>query len=224
MIKPQTDMIIQNDMDQPKRGRGRPLGSGNRKKIKGDNSIRYNDIKKASDLSLGSIRAFNILKGELNPKGNSIGYGIHDYRACMNALNEYYMNHVLSTGNMVILPNGMGKLTIKKFKRALIIKDGKPNLAIDWGHWKKTGKIIYHTNDHTEGNSFRWAWIKDKTRLTNANIWLFKMGSKAKVKLSKYVTENEDWDKFNYLTDARKEYYIHKREASERKWKQGIVN
>lgn len=219
------DTIIQNDTEQPKkRGKGRPLGSGNRNKLKGDSSIKYEDRQKVSDLSLGSNKAFGMLKAEINPKGNNIGYGLNDYRLCMNALNQYYMNHALTTGNMVVLPNGMGKLIIKKFKKSLIIKDGKTNLAIDWGHWKKTGKFAYHTNEHTGGNSFRWAWIKDKTKLSTANVWLFKMGNQAKVKLKNYVTQNDDWDKFNYLTDARKEYLIHKREASERKWKQGTVN
>ena len=44
---------------------------------------------------------------------------IHDYRAVIHALNQYYVDYALDTGHLVVLPNNLGKIGIKRFKNPL---------------------------------------------------------------------------------------------------------
>lgn len=154
---------------------------------------------------------------------------IHDYKAVITALNEYYVNHIIETANLVVLPNGLGKFGIQKFKKPLRQKpDGSYNLPLDMNILKSTGKRVYHTNDHTDGNSFKWIWIKPKCNhgirdarfgeLFYAAWWKLKPARLLQLTLAKLLkTEGFDWDKYHYMTDPKREQLIMKRLVREAK-------
>lgn len=63
---------------------------------------------------------------------------IHDYKAIIIALNQFYINYAIETGNLIILPNKIGKLGVQKFKKAIMQKpDGTYNLPINRLETKK---------------------------------------------------------------------------------------
>lgn len=179
------------------------------------------DSTKTTDISTGSSKSFSLFMAKYFKNHNyKINYNLHDFQAVIKTLNEYYIQYALDTGNFVLLPNGLGKFGVRKFKRALRMKsDGRLNLAVDWGEYKKTGQISYFTNQHTDGNSFRWIWVKDDCKLINPNehrnvnhtMYRFKTVNKAKEALTNYITNGGNWEKFNYTTDSIKEHLILKR-------------
>lgn len=142
---------------------------------------------------------------------------ISDYQAVIKALNEFYINYTLDTGKLVILPNGMGKLGVRKFKKAVMLKEnGMYNLKVDMNALNTTGEVHYYTNAHTDGNSFKWMWIKSNSRLTHRGLWKFKPMRTIQLKLAGLLQqEGYDWDKYHYMTDKKKEVIIKKRVQKE---------
>lgn len=227
MTKPQTGRIQRDD--------GKVLRSNGvwytpKKKHRGQRKYdpgAGNDATKTTNISTGNWKAFRIFCERYSPTSNyNIRYNLNDYQSVIKTLNEFYINYALQTGDLIILPNGLGKFGVRKFKRALKIKaDGRPNLAVDWGNYTKTGNITYHTNEHTDGNSFRWVWIKngsrlinpsDNNRVVNSTMYRFKAVEKAKKLLKEHIANGGDWNKFHYGTDRIKEHFILKRLGRER--------
>lgn len=67
------------------------------------------------------------------------------------------------------MPFNMGKIMITKRRFT-----GK-HKPIDWAETNKRGKIIRHTNLHTNGFTFRWFWAKPLRRLfRNGEFYEFK--------------------------------------------------
>lgn len=228
MIKHQTERIVRSDGKvQRKDGIWTTPKAKHRGQRKYNLSIKETDTTASTDLSTNSAKAFVMFKNRYAASTHrNIGYNIHDYQAVITELNKFYVDHALTTGNLIVLPSNLGKWGVKKFKRAIKIKpNGQLNLAVDWGQSKKENQIIYHTNDRTEGNSFRWVWIKPEKRtryeetstspLYNETWWRIKTVARSKNALSDYIKNNEDWDKFHYMTDSIKEDFITRREYRE---------
>jgi hypothetical protein len=147
---------------------------------------------------------------------------INDYKAVIIALNEFYINYIIDTGNLVILPNALGKFGIKKFKKTLVQRvDGTFNRRFDMHKYKTTGEKVYFTNDHTEGHTFMWTWIKPPciqgTRdFNSARVyspwWKLQVAKKTGIKLAQLLkTEGYNWDKYHYMTSATRERLIRNR-------------
>ena len=47
-------------------------------------------------------------------------------------------------------------------------------MNVDWKKTKEKGFKIYHMNNHTEGNTFRWLWVFGTQRFFQSEIWSFK--------------------------------------------------
>lgn len=232
MIKPQTETTPPGKILR-KDGIWTTPKAKNRGQREYDTTLVGTDRSGVSDVSTGNKKAFTtFMYTECKSRNHNIGYNFHDYEAVIHTLNEFYIDHMLTTGNLVILPNNLGKLGVKKFKRAIQLKpDGTLNLAVDWGESNKLGSIVYHTNDHTDGNSFRFVWIKNgkkpsnnssrsasiTDKLADPEMWRFKTTTKARKKLVNYVKDfDNDIDKFHYMTDKKKEGFIFKRELREK--------
>lgn len=154
---------------------------------------------------------------------------IHDFKAVIIALNEYYANYAMDTGNLILLPNNLGKFGVRKFKKVRIQKpDGTFNMRMDMNIYKKTGERVYHTNDHTDGNSFRWFWIKPENlhgmrdmqpgRKFHAAYWKLKPARSLQLQLSgRLKQEGYDWNKYHYMTDRIRERLIRNRMEREAK-------
>lgn len=119
------------------------------------------------------------------------------YRKAIEEINTFYMNRILETGNMVILPNGLGKMLIQKNKRRYKLnKDGTKMYLKAPVNWKETleqGKVIYHLNESTDGYTYRWQWIKRSAYIQRSTIWSLNMTMYAK-KLLKAKIEDKEKD------------------------------
>jgi hypothetical protein len=143
---------------------------------------------------------------------------IHDYKAVIIALNEFYANYAMDTGNLILLPSNLGKFGIIKFTKIKIQKpDGTFNLPVDRQASKLAGKTIYHTNDHTDGNHFRWFWTRPtviycKEKRVPYKWWVVKPCRIIQRALVARLKEpGYNWSKYHYITTALKEKLINKR-------------
>tara|TARA_R110000744_G_scaffold324921_1_gene430745 strand:- start:339 stop:803 length:465 start_codon:yes stop_codon:yes gene_type:complete len=79
------------------------------------------------------------------------------YRKICDEFNKLIIDEILIDSSEIRLPYRLGTLRIKKSKMKY---DDKNKLKIDWAASKKTGKRIYHLNDHTGGYKYRFYWTK----------------------------------------------------------------
>lgn len=141
------------------------------------------------------------------------GGNIYDYRAIIYALNIFYVDYTIETGNKVKLPAGMGNLIISRMDKKLLPIEGTNLLRkkIDWCTTKKTGIITYFTNEHSDGYCFRWLWIKgDNFKPIHRSLWSLRMvdtraknGTSPKKKLRDAIREGK-FRQFQHIT-ANKE-------------------
>jgi nucleoid DNA-binding protein len=99
------------------------------------------------------------------------------WRNIIYSFNELFKEHILETGEKIKLPFGLGEFSINKKKRKKIkVIDGQEfiNLPIDWAKTKKSKKIIYNFNFHTEGFFFGWMWFRESSRFKHSFLWNFK--------------------------------------------------
>src|SRR6188508_1551603 len=73
----------------------------------------------------------------------------------------------------VRMPYRLGPVGIRKRKNNKDYNKQK----IDFKHYNETGKIIYHTNKHTDGYHFFWDWdLRSKyAHFTNKNLYEFQV-------------------------------------------------
>jgi len=128
------------------------------------------------------------------------------YRTILKALNEYYINHMMDTGNIVIFPCGMGKMGIDKHKRV------RPRI-----NWKATmeskdGKVVYHTYDHTDGYSYQFKWFKHDSRIGIREMWRLRVAKEVSRTLSKRLLDpnNQDAQKYRESHYRRGTYKLKK--------------
>jgi hypothetical protein len=143
------------------------------------------------DIITGSSAMFKLFK-ERNPQ---INIDSKKYKEIIEEINLYYISHILNTGNMVFLPNGLGKMIIQKNKRSFKpSKDGKSkylNAPINWPESYKQGKIIYYLNENTDGYTYRYYWLKSASYLEKQSIWVMAMTKEAKRLLKERIESNE---------------------------------
>lgn len=105
----------------------------------------------------------------------------NEYLAIAYDINKTLSDAIIRESLEYRLPEKLGFLRIKKAKQKLVIKDGKidpKKNVIDWentwNYWKeiypglthkeikklKGKKVLYQTNQHTDGTIMRWAWTK----------------------------------------------------------------
>lgn len=135
----------------------------------------------------GSREMFKLFK-EQHPQ---INIDSKKYKEIIEALNLYYLDHMLETGNIVVLPYGMGKMMIQKNKRKLRpTKDGKSTYLkapVNWKETQKQGKIVYYLNESTDGYTYRYLWLKNGSYINHNSIWCMVMTMQAKKMLKNRV-------------------------------------
>lgn len=133
------------------------------------------------------IKENNILESELSyPK----------YCKNLEVCNWMFMEYILRTGEKINLPFGFGPLTINKKKlKKYKEHDGKKyvNLRPDWQKTKQNGKMIYHTNEHSDGYNFRWLWFPAEARIHLSNLYIFKPGRYASRAINKYIKKSNQY-------------------------------
>lgn len=166
--------------------------------VKTQHSSSYEGLKKAYipkplsyDITTGSSAMFKLFK-EQNPQLN---IDSKQYKQIIEQINLYYINHILETGNMVFLPNGLGKMMIQKNKRKFKpTKDGKSKYLrapINWAESYNQGKIIYYLNENTDGYTYRYQWLKKSSYIEKNAIWTLVMTKEAKRMLKERIESQE---------------------------------
>lgn len=116
--------------------------------------------------------------------------------------NWMWIEYALKTGNKVVLPFGFGPIAVnKKMLKRFKEYDGKKyvNLRIDWAKTKKIGKRVYHTNEHTDGYNFKWAWFPKQSKIYLPDLYNFKACRYASREITKYVNKPDAFYSQMYL-------------------------
>lgn len=130
---------------------------------------------------------------------------IKNYIDICNNYNQFLINKVIQ-GYEVTLPEKLGTLHIQVSKKEVKFNEnGIPNLPPDWVKtkklWdkcedcKKKKQLVYHTNEHTGGITYKLIWSKKNSILKHKTIYSFRLTRDNKRAIHKNVL-------------AGKEYYI----------------
>jgi hypothetical protein len=104
------------------------------------------------------------------------------YGSIVRSFNTALAEHILTTGQRIRLPFGLGELSISKYKpkrhKTFTGKSGLPvtiiGLPIDWQKTRSAGHLVYHLNAHTDGYRFRWKWFAATAKFDSARCFSFK--------------------------------------------------
>ena len=108
-------------------------------------------------------------------------------------------------GEEVFLPARLGTMAIKGRKQNISIDEhgNVKGLAPDWARTKKlwaqdpesaaTGKIVYHTNPHTNGLRYRFYWSKNRVLVKNKTLYSLKFSRTNKRELAKRVNSGSEY-------------------------------
>lgn len=118
-----------------------------------------------------------------------------EYKVFVNIVEEFYkrmMNEILLNGATFRMPYRLGLLRVLKRKMNF-----KNNLAIDWNTTNKTGKKIYHINDHTGGFKFFFRWDKTGVIFKHKSLYRLVMTRSHKRMLAKLIKGGQDYYEIN---------------------------
>lgn len=139
-----------------------------------------------------------IKENNINEKDLSYAKYCKNLEVC----NWMYIEFALRTGQKVSLPHGFGSIAVnKKMLKRFKEHDGKRyvNLRPDWSKTKKIGKMVYHTNEHTDGYNFRWVWFPQDSKIAMSDLYVFKPGRYASRAITKYLKRTNTQYKEIYL-------------------------
>lgn len=105
-----------------------------------------------------------VLKNRTKPKevftylGGEDEFGVDykTYKSVFDECNKMVMDNMFNDMRPFYMPCNLGILSI--LSRKMDFNNGK--LKIDYGYYRKTGKKIYHLNNHTNNYHNRFNWTK----------------------------------------------------------------
>jgi hypothetical protein len=103
-----------------------------------------------------------------NPKGSKHYLTEKQYKEICYEFNRKIVNFVLLDAGEFRVPHRIGVIRIKKRKTDM------NNLRIDFGEFRKTGKKIYHLNEHSKEYYYRWYWQKKQAIIKNKSAYSFR--------------------------------------------------
>ncbi len=129
---------------------------------------------------------------------------IKTYMKIVADYNKFLIKKVIE-GHIITLPNRLGLLSIIGRKQ-IIRYDEKGNvkgLAPDWVKtkqlWEKSPKakenkkLVYHTNNNTEGVIYRFFWGKSNALIENKNLYSLRLTRTNKRAVSTLVKEGKQY-------------------------------
>lgn len=125
------------------------------------------------------------------------------YIKMCRAFNTYMMDSIIE-GNNIQLPAKLGRLYITGRKIEIAYnEDGKPNLAIDWQKTKKMWaakpqtkidkKVLYHTNDNTNGVRYKLVWSKKDVKVEHKNFYSMRLSRRNKKKITLSIKSGKEY-------------------------------
>ena len=156
------------------------------------------------DLTTGGGKSFSVFQSQ----NKQIHLTSTQFKKVIEAINAFYIETLLESGNIVVLPNGLGKIMIQKNKRRVRKdKNGNPYLKapVNWAESYKQGKVVHHLNESTNGFTYRYLWFKSGAWLEHHPIWCMTMtGYAKKALLDKLNTKEKDYQGlYKELNSAR---------------------
>lgn len=134
------------------------------------------------------------------------------YKTIITEYNKSIADHILETGETVLLPWGIGPITIIKYKKTQKViqnEEGREryNYSINWKETKKAGKYVYHLNLHTSGFSYRWFWSPKVSNIRLPHTWEFLPAREHKRRLAAILKEPGFKFKDVYRVHVRKRHF-----------------
>lgn len=142
-------------------------------------------------------------------------------------LNKLKSDLIIRSSFEYRLPFRLGFLRIRKGKLRIKIVNGKMDInknIIDWkatlDYWEKQygtrnrkelkkipeKKVIFQTNEHTDGNVMRWYWDKNISNVKNKSVFLFDP-VKGGITLDGYYTGRLGLSKWINSEEKTNDYY-----------------
>jgi len=118
-------------------------------------------------------------------KNNNASYS--EYAKVLNAFNKKISEKIMKESFEFIIPYRLGNLRIKKYKPSIKVdKNGNlnykrlnPNWKATKELWNKdkeaknTKKIVFHTNDHSDGYNYKWHFSNYRSNCANRSVYSF---------------------------------------------------
>lgn len=134
------------------------------------------------------------------------------YTKNLEICNWMWVEYALRTGEKIYLPYGFGPIVVNKKKLKIFkIHKGKKyiNLRPDWKKTRELGKTVYHTNEHSDGYNFRWAWFPSECKLHLSDLYVFRPARYTSRAINKYIRHISgdykdlylEWLDYNYKTE-----------------------
>ncbi len=118
------------------------------------------------------------------------------YKKITLTSNQFLSDKILE-GKRIKLPFGLSDVFINKYKQEPKTENGRINLPIDWKKSKELGKRVYHLNQHTDGYTFKWFWLKSDAKFKFKDLWSFKAVRKNTRSVNKKIrvddVEYKEW-------------------------------
>lgn len=93
------------------------------------------------------------------------------FKTYNNILNDMFAlirYDLLYKGTQFSVPCNLGVIGLRKKEMQIGFLHHTNRLKIDWNTSRKVGKVMYHTNDHTNNFRYKWHW-----HYTNKNYYKF---------------------------------------------------
>ena len=132
-----------------------------------------------------------------------IGVESSQHGRILNSFNKKISDLILTEALDFLMPARVGAIRILKYKPTIkIMKDGTldtSNLSVDWQKtnklWKsnpetkKQKKLIYFTNEHSEGYQYKWYFTNYRSNCINKTVYCFKPSRDNKRKLAQLIKD-----------------------------------
>jgi hypothetical protein len=122
----------------------------------------------------------------------------------LNEFNKEVSRLILEEAFEFLLPARVGTLRIKKYKPKIFNKDGSLKKDKLNPNWKKTNelwnkdpeakaqkKLVYHTNEHSDGYEYKWHFSNYRSMCENKSAYCFIPTRTNKRAITALVTDEE---------------------------------
>jgi hypothetical protein len=123
-----------------------------------------------------------------------------EYGKVLREFNEHVRDRLSSKGAGYVIPSGLGKIELRKFKAEVKIAENGDiinHLPTNWKEtralWKENPKAkekkirMKFTNEHTDGHTFRIVYLKFRATYKNKSIYKMRFNRTMKRDLSKSI-------------------------------------
>jgi len=127
------------------------------------------------------------------------------YSKILNSFNKKISKKIMEESFEYIIPYRLGNLRIKKYKPSVKIDENgnldykglSPNWKATKELWKKDKKakkdkkIVFHTNDHSDGYNYKWHFSNYRSNCQNRSVYSFIPSRTNKRTLAELIKDEE---------------------------------